>query len=61
MSTGGDASAVDDNKKKLNEKSLQLNVAFSRKKNRESLRSAETRKETEANEKLVNLHDASDT
>ena len=34
MSTGGDASAVVDNKNMLNEKSLELNVAFSRK-NRE--------------------------
>jgi hypothetical protein len=32
MSTGGDASAVVDNKNMLNEKSLELNAAFSRKK-----------------------------
>ena len=61
MSTGGDASAVVDDKNMLNEKSLELNVALSKKKNREQVRSPETGKETAVNEKLVNLHDTSDT
>ena len=36
-------------------------LRFHEKKNREQVRSPETGKETEVNEKLVNLHDTSDT